>query len=118
MCIRDSFREEQFLIFRTSKGLVLYSGCAHTGIINAINFSKKLTGENKILGIVGGLHLKHDLTKIKKTIQQLKKIKPKFLLPNHCTGYVGIGKMIEEFGKSVILSPTGTFSTGECWRLV
>jgi len=39
------------------KGLIIITGYGHAGIINTINYAKKITGINKIYTVLGGFHL-------------------------------------------------------------
>ncbi len=39
------------------KGLVVVSGCSHAGAVNVLRNAQRLTGEDRIAGFVGGLHL-------------------------------------------------------------
>ena len=39
------------------KGLVVLSGCAHSGIINTIDHARKVTGVEKVFAGMGGFHL-------------------------------------------------------------
>ncbi|MEW6042981.1 MAG: MBL fold metallo-hydrolase [Thermoproteota archaeon] len=77
------------------KGLVIITGCAHSGIINTINYAKKLTGEDNIYAVLGGMHLEGKAfeTIIPRTIDELKKQKPKFVIPCHCTGFYATNEM-------------------------
>jgi 7,8-dihydropterin-6-yl-methyl-4-(beta-D-ribofuranosyl)aminobenzene 5'-phosphate synthase len=38
-------------------GLVVLTGCGHSGIINILRYVRKLTGENRIHAVLGGFHL-------------------------------------------------------------
>ena len=71
------------------KGLVIISGCSHAGIINIIKEAQLLTGENRIHAVIGGLHLAGRVTKdtMHETVKILKGIRPKLLVPCHCTGW-------------------------------
>jgi 7,8-dihydropterin-6-yl-methyl-4-(beta-D-ribofuranosyl)aminobenzene 5'-phosphate synthase len=40
-----------------SKGLVMLSGCAHSGIINTVEYAREITGINKVHAVKGGFHL-------------------------------------------------------------
>lgn len=73
------------------KGLIIISGCAHAGIINAAMHAQKLTGEKTIHAILGGFHLagKEYEPRISQTVKELKRINPKLLAPSHCTGWRG-----------------------------
>ena len=42
------------------KGLVILTGCGHAGVVNTINYAKKITGINKIHAVIGGFHLPAD----------------------------------------------------------
>lgn len=71
------------------KGLVVLSGCAHAGIINTLNYAKKIGGVDKVYAVLGGFHLagKSFEAKIKSTIEELVKINPALIVPSHCTGW-------------------------------
>lgn len=42
----------------SDKGLVILTGCA--GIVNPMNYAKKIAGINRIHAVVGGFHLPAD----------------------------------------------------------
>jgi 7,8-dihydropterin-6-yl-methyl-4-(beta-D-ribofuranosyl)aminobenzene 5'-phosphate synthase len=74
------------------KGLVVISGCAHAGIINTVHYARQITGTDNVFAIIGGFHLagKEYEPRINQTVEKLKLINPKFLVPSHCTGWKGI----------------------------
>ncbi len=39
------------------EGLVVLSGCGHAGIVNTVQYARRLTGQYKVGAIVGGFHL-------------------------------------------------------------
>ena len=71
------------------KGLVIITGCAHAGIINTINYAKKLTGEDRVYAVLGGVHLEGGVfdSIIPRTVDELEKHKPRFIIPCHCSGF-------------------------------
>ena len=70
------------------KGLVVITGCSHAGIVNIVKHSIKLTGINKIEGIIGGFHLiEASDERIKKTVEELSKIDINWISAGHCTGF-------------------------------
>ena len=93
------------------KGLVIITGCGHAGIINTINYAKKLSGINKIYAVIGGFHLMGDVVfqeAIEPTVNELKKADPKYVIPCHCTGWKGINRIIEIMPEKFIQSSVGT----------
>ena len=74
------------------KGLVVVSGCAHAGIINTIRYIRKITAITDVYAVLGGFHLagKENEDRIEQTVEELKQIKPKRIIPSHCTGWRGI----------------------------
>ena len=95
------------------KGLVVLSGCAHAGIVNTVNYAREVTGIDKVHTVMGGFHLSGVLFEgiIDRTVAEMKKINPDFIIPCHCTGR----KAIMEFEKAMpgkfILNMSGTKMT-------
>jgi 7,8-dihydropterin-6-yl-methyl-4-(beta-D-ribofuranosyl)aminobenzene 5'-phosphate synthase len=44
-------------------GLVILTGCGHSGIVNILRYVRKLTGESRIHAVIGGFHLGGRLSK-------------------------------------------------------
>ena len=53
----DYISDETALAYKSKDGLIIFSGCSHSGVKNIIEQAKFITGENKINSIVGGLYL-------------------------------------------------------------
>ncbi len=97
----DIMIDDQSLVIDVEgKGLIVVSGCAHSGIINTINYAKKITGNNRVYWALGGFHLMGaDNKRIEETVNELKKLDLELVGPCHCTGKKAIKKMKEELGK-------------------
>lgn len=101
--LKDPFLDDQSMLINVeSKGLVIITGCAHSGIINIIDHARKIAGVDRICAVIGGLHMvDYSTGKMEKTIELLKKRGPLMLMPCHCTGIEGIIALREGLGKSV-----------------
>ncbi len=86
---KHTFREEIALYINVKyKGLVIITGCSHTGIINIIKHGQKLTGIDKIYAIIGGFHKEKDSTeKIEEVVSFLEELDPEIICGMHCTGF-------------------------------
>lgn len=107
---KDLILDDQALVVLIKeKGLVVISGCAHSGIINTISYAKKITGIDSIYAVLGGFHLSGHIFEpaIEPTLSELKKMDIEVLVPMHCTGWKAIKRMSELFS-SFILSSVGT----------
>ena len=67
----ESFLDDGALLMKIKgKGLVIVTGCAHSGIINTVRHCQKLGGNDKIHAVIGGFHLTQaPPERITKTIQ-------------------------------------------------
>jgi len=103
-------RDDQALVMNVKgKGLVIISGCAHAGIINTVLYAKEVTGVNKIYALMGGFHLSFpNEYLIDPTVEELKKIKPTFIIPCHDTGLKGTNAILNAMPKNFIPSAVGT----------
>lgn len=104
-------KDDQALVVNVKgKGLVVISGCGHAGIINTINYAKEITGVDKVHAVLGGFHLTGRLFEpfIDPTIEELRKIKPDFIVPSHCTGFKAINEISNMMPESFIGNTVGT----------
>jgi 7,8-dihydropterin-6-yl-methyl-4-(beta-D-ribofuranosyl)aminobenzene 5'-phosphate synthase len=94
------------------KGPVILTGCGHAGVINTINYAKKITGVNKVYAVIGGFHLPADggiyEAAIEPTLDELQKSDPKYIVPCHCTGWKATNRIIEAMPGKFIQSAVGT----------
>jgi len=92
------------------KGLVVISGCAHSGIVNNVRYAQKLTGgKEPIYAVLGGFHLAGDYLEpiIAATVDALKKMNLKMLVPSHCTGWRGIQAFAREMPEAFVHPSVG-----------
>ena len=92
------------------KGLVIVTGCGHSGIINIIRHAQALTGIERIYAVIGGFHLTGNLFApiIPPTVAALEKIKPRYLMPGHCTGWSATHQIARAMPEAFIPNSVGT----------
>ena len=93
----DYVPDDSAVAFILPEGLFVITGCGHSGIVNTLEYSKRVTGVNNIFGIMGGFHLKENDRQTRKTIQFLKESKAKNILPSHCTELPALSSFYETF---------------------
>ncbi|MGD8229074.1 MAG: MBL fold metallo-hydrolase [Desulfobacteraceae bacterium] len=107
----DPISDDQALVLHVrEKGLVVISGCSHSGIINTILHAQKLTGLRKVHAVLGGLHLTGPAFEpiIEKTISELKNVAPEVIIPMHCTGWKATQRLYQEFPSAFVLNSVGS----------
>ncbi len=106
----EKFLDDGALVMKVKgKGIVIVTGCAHSGIINTIDHAQKLGGNDKIYAVIGGFHLTQGSPeRIKKTIQALKEKEIRYLLPLHCTGFEAMASMWQAFPETYVIPSVGT----------
>ena len=108
----ESFPDDQSLLLKTDRGLVVIFGCAHAGMINIIRHAVTKTGEERIHGIIGGTHLGFlDDARRETSIAELKKMSMDFVGVSHCTGIMAASRLAQEFGDRFIYGQVGTVFT-------
>jgi 7,8-dihydropterin-6-yl-methyl-4-(beta-D-ribofuranosyl)aminobenzene 5'-phosphate synthase len=107
---QDDFHGEQALFFHVrGRGLVVVSGCAHTGIVNTVRQTQKISGTEKIHAVLGGFHLVNAKPEvIRKTVADIKSMKPDFVVPTHCTGFEAVVAFGKEMPNEFNLNTAGT----------
>lgn len=85
---KDFLLDDSALAIKTSKGVVIVTGCSHSGIANICEYTKLIFPDEKICSIIGGLHLLNaDENRIKQTVEYLKTLNLDSLYTCHCTGF-------------------------------
>jgi len=92
------------------KGLVVLSGCAHSGIINTVKYAREISGIDKIYAVMGGFHLSGaDFEPIiEPTTEALKALNPEYVIPTHCTGRKATMHFEKEMPDQFLLNMSGT----------
>ena len=92
------------------KGLIVLSGCAHSGIVNTVHHAIDVTGVDKIHAVIGGFHLSGPGFEpiIGRTTEELKKLEPAYIIPTHCTGRKAIMYIEKEMPDRFMLNMSGT----------
>lgn len=82
----DYSPDESAIVFKSKDGLVIISGCSHSGIDNIIEHAKYVMGMNRINTVIGGLYLiNKDETEINRIGEYLRDQCVQRIFPCHCT---------------------------------
>lgn len=106
--IKDRLIDDMALIINHPEGLIIVSGCGHSGIINIIKHARQKTGRTELLAFIGGTHLINaSRERMSKTVAALKLCNIKNLVVSHCTGFYSAAMLYNELGSKVIKGETG-----------
>ncbi|QMT60182.1 MBL fold metallo-hydrolase [Legionella sp. PC997] len=92
--------EERAVIFNLkNKGLCVFTGCGHPGVVNTCRHAIKLTALNKIYLVMGGFHLAGPTfePRINPTVADLSSLNPDYVITGHCTGSQAQSAFTETF---------------------
>jgi 7,8-dihydropterin-6-yl-methyl-4-(beta-D-ribofuranosyl)aminobenzene 5'-phosphate synthase len=113
--VEDTVPEDSSLIFDTDDGLIVLSGCGHSGIINTVDYARKSVEAAPILAVVGGLHLFGASDEVLAwTAEKLKAVGLRNFLGAHCTGIEATFRIRQLAGldrKTAVVSAVGSSFT-------
>lgn len=110
--VPDDFQHEiatSYLV--KGRGLVVLTSCSHRGVVNAVRQAQEATGVRRLHAVIGGFHLvAPPLTDdyVRRTVLELKELRPDFLVPAHCAGGLFYDIARAEMPGKVIRSVVGT----------
>ena len=107
----DPIEEDSAIVVHVKgKGLVVLSGCAHSGIINTVNYARQVTAVEDLFVVMGGFHLTGaDFEPIiGPTTDALKTLNPQYVVPTHCTGRKAVMHLEKEMPDNFLLNMSGT----------
>jgi len=105
----DYLYDDTALACKSPQGLVIITGCSHSGICNIVEQAKKLCKEEKVIDIVGGLHLLDpSKEQLRGTLEYMKELNPKQMHACHCTDLnskIALSKVVnlKEVGVGLVL---------------
>jgi len=114
----DTVPEDMSLVIDTERGLVVISGCGHSGIINTLEYARKTVRTAPIHAAIGGFHLfQLDDEKLQWTAGKLREFGIQNFLGAHCTGVEATYRIRELTGLSRKTAAVGavgaSFKLGE-----
>jgi 7,8-dihydropterin-6-yl-methyl-4-(beta-D-ribofuranosyl)aminobenzene 5'-phosphate synthase len=96
----DDVIDDQALVCNTESGLIVISGCCHSGVINTLDAVTALFPSVPLWAVVGGFHLLHaDAKRIKRSVEYLKALDPKRVIAGHCTGFDALCSLRRAFAE-------------------
>lgn len=105
----DLISDDQSLIIKSQKGLIVIFGCAHAGIINTLHDVRNKLPNEKIHMLLGGTHLGYlNEAQIEKSIELLKSLAVDKIGVSHCTGLGPAVKLAQAFGNRFFFANAGT----------
>jgi 7,8-dihydropterin-6-yl-methyl-4-(beta-D-ribofuranosyl)aminobenzene 5'-phosphate synthase len=103
--------DDQALIVNVrGRGLVVLTGCGHSGIVNIVRHALALTGETRLHAAIGGFHLGGPAFEpcIAPTVAAMKEFAPSMIVPGHCTGFAAIRALADALPDAMVLNAVGT----------
>jgi 7,8-dihydropterin-6-yl-methyl-4-(beta-D-ribofuranosyl)aminobenzene 5'-phosphate synthase len=111
--MKDIVRNEHSLVIVTDQGTIVLTGCAHPGIVEIVERSLALTGQ-EILLVAGGFHLMSDYgSSIRNIALKLKDLGVRHVAPTHCSGGEARQVFSSVFGKRFLHGGVGRVITAE-----
>lgn len=80
----DYVEEDTALVYHGKEGLFVLTGCSHSGICSIMETAKRVSHQEKIVGVIGGFHLFNEDEKLQGTIQYFVENNINRLYPCHC----------------------------------
>ena len=104
----DPLDDDLALWIRTDYGLVVCVGCAHAGVVNTVRQAQAQSGTRELLAVIGGFHLgAAGAARMEGTIAALRELKPRHLVPCHCTGRTAAETLRSALGDCVAPGAAG-----------
>jgi 7,8-dihydropterin-6-yl-methyl-4-(beta-D-ribofuranosyl)aminobenzene 5'-phosphate synthase len=108
--VRDTLDDDQAIAIHVrDKGLVVLSGCAHSGIVNTVRYAMEISGADRVHAILGGFHLAPAKDQeIERTIDEIVELRPAMVVPSHCTGFKAIARFSSRMPDQFVLGMVGS----------
>ncbi|MBV9355981.1 MAG: MBL fold metallo-hydrolase [Chloroflexi bacterium] len=102
--------DQAIIVNVRDRGVVIFTGCGHAGIVNIGRYALALTGESSVYGLFGGFHLNGPMFEplIDRVCNDLSAMQPSLVVPAHCTGWRAQHALARAFGDAYVPDCVGT----------
>jgi 7,8-dihydropterin-6-yl-methyl-4-(beta-D-ribofuranosyl)aminobenzene 5'-phosphate synthase len=102
--------DQALIVHVRGRGLVVLTGCGHSGIVNITRYARRLTGIDQVHAVLGGFHLAGPIFEplIPRVCNELESLSPQVIVPAHCTGWAAQHALARRFPDAVIPNTVGT----------
>jgi 7,8-dihydropterin-6-yl-methyl-4-(beta-D-ribofuranosyl)aminobenzene 5'-phosphate synthase len=102
--------DQNLIVDVAGKGLVIVSGCSHSGAVNVLRNAQRLTGQQRIAGFVGGFHLTGAIFEplIEPTVRHVTDLGVTRIVPAHCTGWKAVHQLARSLPDAFAQPSVGT----------
>jgi 7,8-dihydropterin-6-yl-methyl-4-(beta-D-ribofuranosyl)aminobenzene 5'-phosphate synthase len=102
--------DQAIIVNVRDRGLVVFTGCGHAGIVNITRYALALTGSSHVYGVFGGFHLNGPIFEplIDRVCADLQAMQPQLVVPAHCTGWRAQHALARTFGEAYVPDCVGT----------
>ncbi len=110
--VDDPITDDQAMWLETAEGIVLLLGCAHSGVVNTLDYVAELTGTTAFHAVVGGMHLLNaSEERLDGTLAAFEHRKVRLIAPCHCTGDAPAALLAAAFPSQYVRAGAGSLFT-------
>ena len=105
----DTDEDQSVVLHVEGKGLVIVSGCAHSGIVNTVRHAQNMSGLGTVHAVLGGFHLgRSSEEEVRRTVDAIAEVDPAVVVPTHCTGFDAMCRFARRMPDAFVLGTVGT----------
>lgn len=104
----DSMSHEQVLVIEEERGLYIFSGCSHRGVVPIIRQVQTVFPGKRIAGLIAGMHLYPVSAEERADIvDKIVALDMDCVFPVHCTGMEAIMMLKQKMGDKCVVASAG-----------
>ncbi|KUG02846.1 metal-dependent hydrolase of the beta-lactamase superfamily ii [hydrocarbon metagenome] len=101
---KDLLPDDMAMLIDHPEGLIIISGCSHSGMVNTLEYCRQKTGRSKVLAYIGGTHLINaSRERLDKTIDAVNTYQVQKLIVGHCTGFYAAAELYNRLGRQRVI---------------
>lgn len=104
----DLIPDDMAMVIDHPEGLIIISGCAHSGVVNTLEYVRQMLPDRPIQAYIGGMHLLNASSqRLANTIAYFKKHPVERILVGHCTGFYAEAGLYNALERKVVKVAAG-----------